>query len=154
MTNNFKRVPKREDIIIIHSPDPRLKWKLGVIEQCVMSPDGECRQVVVRTENTLTTRATAHCYPLELELEDEHDEFLVQQQKVRAQVHAGPLRELKQRMRNEAQRANLAKEDLNTIIDKLKDEEDENENLGSRPRRQAAIVAAQMRQQMIDDNRL
>ena len=54
-------------------------------------------------------------------------------------------------MKNEAQRANLAKEDLNTIIDKL---EDENENLGSCPRRQAAIVAAQMRQQMIDDNRL
>ena len=91
---------------------------------------------------------------MELELEDEHDEFLVQQQKVRAQVHAGPLRELKQRMKNEAQRANLAKEDLNTIIDKLEDEEDENKNLGSRPRCQAAIVAAQMRQQMIDDNRL
>ena len=128
--------------------------EIGVIEQCFISPDGECRQVVVRTENTLTTQATAHCYPLELELEDEHDEFLVQQQKVRAQVHAGPLRELKQRMKNEAQRANLAKEDLNTIIDKLEDEEDENKNLGSRPRRQAAIVAAQMRQQMIDDNRL
>ena len=57
-------------------------------------------------------------------------------------------------MKNEAQRANLAKEDLNNIIDKLEDENDENENLGSRPRRQAAIVAAQMRQQMIDDNRL
>ena len=57
-------------------------------------------------------------------------------------------------MINEAQKTNLAKGDLNTIIDKLEDENDENENLGSRPRRQAAIVAAQMRQQMIDDNRL
>ena len=54
-------------------------------------------------------------------------------------------------MKNEGQRANLEKEDLDTIIDRL---EDENENLSSRPRRQAAIVAAQMRQQMIDDNRL
>ena len=91
---------------------------------------------------------------MELELEDAHDEFLVHQHKVRAQVHAGPLRELNQRKKNEAQRANLAKDDLNTIIDKLEDENDENENLGSRPRRQAAIVAAQMRQQMIDENRL
>ena len=152
MANKFKKIPKRGDIIIIHSPDPRYKWKLGVIEQTIISADGECRQVMVRTENAVTTRATAHCYPLELELEDENDQFLVDQQKERAQVHAGPLKELKQRMRNEAENSNLSKQDLNSIVDKLEDEIKETDIVGLRPRRRAAIVAAQLRQQMIDDN--
>ena len=154
MANNFQRRPKRGDIIIIHSPDPRHKWKLGTIEQLIISADGECRQVIVRTENTVTTRSTAHCYPLELELEDANDEFLAQQQMERAQVHAGPLKELKQKMRKEAKKSNLAKEDLESIMHKLEDENSEAEIVGSRPRRQAAIVAAQMRQQMIEDNAL
>ena len=154
MANNFQRRPKKGDIIIIHSPDPRHKWKLGTIEQLIISADGECRQVIVRTENTVTTRATAHCYPLELELEDANDGFLAQQQKERAQVHAGPLTELKQKMRKEAKRSNLAREDLESILHELEDDDCEAEIVGSRPRRQAAIVAAQMRQQMIEDNAL
>ena len=72
----------------------------------------------------------------------------------RSQVHAGPLKELKQKMRKEAKKSNLAKEDLESIMHKLEDENSEAEIVGSRPRRQAAIVAAQMRQQMIEDNAL
>ena len=57
-------------------------------------------------------------------------------------------------MRNEAKKSNLSREDLKSIIDKLEDVKSEAEIVGLRPRRQAAIVAAQMRQQMIEDNAL
>ena len=57
-------------------------------------------------------------------------------------------------MRNEAKKSNLAREDLESILHELEDDNNEAEIVGSRPRRQAAIVAAQMRQQMIEDNAL
>ena len=56
-------------------------------------------------------------------------------------------------MANEARASNLPEEDIQTMIQKLK-EDLPREDLNRRPRRTAAINAAALRKQMIEDNAL
>ena len=154
MGNSFKAVPKVGDRCLIYSPDePRYVWKVAVVQSKVISKDGECRSCVIKTDNGITTRPTNHLFRLEMDLDDENEAFLRNQQAERSERHAGPLKELKKRMANEARASNLPEEDIQTMIQKLK-EDLPREDLNRRPRRTAAINAAALRKQMIEDNAL
>ena len=154
MGNNFTTRAKVGDVCLIYSEQPRLKWKMAIIMQLIESEDKEHRQAVIKTENGTTTRSLNHLYPLELEIEDLNDKELVNQQLLRARVHQEPLRELKAKMKNTAAKENLPKHDINNIIQKLDEEIDQSQHISHRPRREAAIKAASLRKQMIEENAL
>ena len=152
MGNSFTTRAKVGDVCLIYSDQPRLKWKLAVIMQLIESKDKEHRQAVIRTENGTTTRSLNHLYPLELEVEDLRDQALVSQQLARAKVHEQPLKELRTKMKQTAIQNKQPEEDISNIIDKLDQELDQTQHISHRPRRDAAVKAAMMRQQMIRDN--
>ena len=87
-----------------------------------------------------------------MELDEEHEIFLRTQQVKRSEKHAGPLKELKKRMANEAKKSSLPKEDIEEIVQKFEDQPQVQLNI--RPRRAAAVNAAALRKQMIEDNAL
>ncbi|CAL4152704.1 unnamed protein product [Meganyctiphanes norvegica] len=62
--------PKEGDLVIIHSHDPRLKWRKAVIITPIMSDDGQCRKCLVKTSTGQTIRATKHLHPLEINVEE------------------------------------------------------------------------------------
>ena len=63
-------LPKEGDLVIIHSSDPRLKWRKAIVIKPLLSEDGQIRQCLIRTSTGETTRATKHLYPLEINVED------------------------------------------------------------------------------------
>ena len=152
MGNQFLSKPKVGEICLTYSDLPRLKWKLAIILQLVYSKDGECRQALIKTENGTTTRSLNHLFPMELELEDLRDEFLVIQQTNRAKVHETPLKKLKEKLKFTAVEQNLPQSDIDKIVDKLDQELQESHHRPVRPRREAAVKAAQLRKKMIADN--
>ena len=62
--------PKVGDLVIIHSHDPRLRWRKAIILETIISEDGECRKCRIKTSTGETTRATSHLHPLELSVEN------------------------------------------------------------------------------------
>ena len=66
--------PQCGDLVIIHSHDPRLKWRKAVVVQPIMSDDGQCRKCQIKTSTGLTIRATKHLHPLELVAEAHLDQ--------------------------------------------------------------------------------
>ena len=151
MGNHFKNTPKVGDICLVYDPEvPRSKWKMAIVQSRVISTDGECRSCVIKTENAVTSRPTNFLYKMELQLDDEHEEFLRQQQLNRAQKHAGPLRELRRKMADDAKVTLPPGDDLNIILGKL--ENPVQPTSSARPTRTSAVKAAAMRRQMIQDN--
>ena len=61
--------PKASDMVIMHSHDPRLRWRKAVILEPIISDDGECRKCRIKTSTGQTIRATSHLHPLELSVE-------------------------------------------------------------------------------------
>ncbi|KAH3824897.1 hypothetical protein DPMN_126755 [Dreissena polymorpha] len=49
----------------IHDDGPRLKWKLGDVEQLLPGNDGSVRTVVVRSSQGVSTRPFTRLYPIE-----------------------------------------------------------------------------------------
>ena len=85
----------------------RLRWKKAIIKALIVSQDEQIRSCVIQTENGETTRPVNLLYKLELEIEDYYDAHLGIQQANRAQRHAGPLKELKRKMRADAKKTEL-----------------------------------------------
>ena len=152
MGNQFLTRPKVGQICLVYSDLPRLKWKLAIILQLVQSKDGEYRQALIKTENGTTTRSLNHLFHMELELEDLRDEDLVLQQANRAKVHEAPLRELRDKLKTNAKEQNLPQSEIDKIVGKLDQELQESHHRPARPRREAALKAAQLRKEMIADN--
>ena len=61
--------PKVGDLVIIHSHDPRLKWRKALVLENVVSKDGIIRVCRLRTSTGEITRALKHIYPLEINVE-------------------------------------------------------------------------------------
>ena len=153
MGNQFKTVPKVNDVCLIYDPDiPRLRWKEAVIKALIVSEDKEIRACVIETDTGETTRPVNHLFKLELDIEDHLENNLQVEQSARAQRHAGPIKELKDKVKKAAQDTNMPNPELQQLIQRL--DQPELVNLDRRPRRQAALNAAQQRQQLIRDNAL
>ena len=153
MGNRHKREPKVGDICIIHSDDPRNKWKMAIIMQRVEGSDGLCRECVIKTKNGVTTRSALHLYPLELTAEDYLDADKVEQQTQRALNHTVELRELEQKLAKAARDSNMIDTNLEQVLDKLDlEDHDRTEKAHEKPRRKAALKAMELNQQMIRDN--
>ena len=56
-------------MVIIHSHDPRLKWRKALVLENVVSKDGIIRVCRLRTSTGEITRALKHIYPLEINVE-------------------------------------------------------------------------------------
>ena len=61
--------PKVGDLVIVHSHDPRLKWRKAIILENIPSEDGEIRKCRIKTSTGQTIRAVKHLYPLEINVE-------------------------------------------------------------------------------------
>ena len=134
--------------------EPRIRWKLAIIESKVISKDGQCRSCIIKTGNTTTSRPVNHLYRLELDLEELYDKTLVDQQKGRAQAHAPEMKRLKDRITLEATKSDLPEQDINEILEKINEVPEDQDMSERRPRRTAAIRASKARQQLIQDNAL
>ena len=66
--------PKVGDLVIMHSHDPRLRWRKAIILEPIISEDGECRKCLIKTSTGQTIRATSHLHPLELSAESFRDQ--------------------------------------------------------------------------------
>ena len=66
-------IPKAGDVVIIHSHDPRLRWKKAIVIKPIISDDGECRRCIIKTSTGIRERATNHLHPLELTAETYRD---------------------------------------------------------------------------------
>lgn len=54
------------DVVLIHNENPRINWKMAVVESLVTGNDGMVRSAIIRTKNGVTNRPVAKLYPLEL----------------------------------------------------------------------------------------
>jgi len=61
--------PKVGDLVIIHSHDPRLKWRKALVLENILSDDGKVRVCRLRTSTGEMRRAINHIYPLEINVE-------------------------------------------------------------------------------------
>ena len=67
--------PQIGDLVIIHSHDPRLKWRKAIVLEKIPSEDGLVRKYKLRTSTGEMVRATKHIYPLEINVEKFTDEI-------------------------------------------------------------------------------
>ena len=65
--------PKVGDLVIVHSHDPRLKWRKAIILENIPSEDGLIRKCRIKTSTGQTIRALKHLYPLEINVETHID---------------------------------------------------------------------------------
>ena len=68
-------LPKAGDLVILHSLDPRLRWRKAIILEVFPSNDGELRKCLVKTSTGQSVRATKDLYPLELSTEIYIDQY-------------------------------------------------------------------------------
>jgi len=61
--------PKVGDLVIIHSHDPRLKWRKAIVLETLCSGDGKIRKCRLKTSTGQMIRALKHIYPLEINVE-------------------------------------------------------------------------------------
>ena len=71
--------PKVGDLVIVHSHDPRLKWRKAIILENIPSEDGLVRKCRIKTSTGQTIRALKHLYPLEINVETHIDHIKEQQ---------------------------------------------------------------------------
>ena len=62
--------PKEGDLVIMHSHDPRIRWRKAIVIQPIASDDGSIRKCLVKTSTGQTIRAINHLFPLEINVED------------------------------------------------------------------------------------
>ena len=67
--------PQVGDLVIIHSEDPRLKWRKAIVLEKIPSEDGLIRKCRLKTSTGQMVRATKHIYPLEINVEKFIDEI-------------------------------------------------------------------------------
>ena len=67
--NSKSLTPKVGDLVIVHSHDPRLKWRKAIILENIPSEDGQIRKCKIKTSTGQTIRAVKHLYPLEINVE-------------------------------------------------------------------------------------
>ena len=67
--------PQVGDLVIIHSHDPRLKWRKAIVLEKIPSEDGLVRKCKLKTSTGQMVRATKHIYPLEINVEKFVDEI-------------------------------------------------------------------------------
>ena len=67
-------IPKAGDVVIMHSHDPRLRWRKAIVIKPIISDDGECRRCIIKTSTGIRERATNHLHPLELTAETFRDQ--------------------------------------------------------------------------------
>ena len=70
MTGNNVQTARVGDVVHIHDDSPRIRWRLGVIEQLNKGADGLVRSVQLRTSTGMTNRYIAKLYPLEITAAD------------------------------------------------------------------------------------
>ena len=61
--------PQVGDLVIIHSHDPRLKWRKAIVLENMESADGQIRKCKLKTSTGQMIRALKHLYPLEINVE-------------------------------------------------------------------------------------
>ena len=70
-TGQYRRQINVGDIVVIHDDkQPRLNWKLAIVEGLIEGHDGLVRAANVRTNNHVTSRPIPKLYPLEISLSD------------------------------------------------------------------------------------
>ncbi|XP_074645841.1 uncharacterized protein LOC141902099 [Tubulanus polymorphus] len=74
-SGNNQEIVKIGDIVQIHADNPRLTWRLGIIEKLNRGNDNCVRSAVVRTAKGRTSRPINKLYPLEIN----HQEFAKQE---------------------------------------------------------------------------
>ena len=67
-------IPKAGDVVIMHSHDPRLRWRKAIVLKPIISDDGECRRCLIKTSTGERERATSQLHPLELTAETYRDQ--------------------------------------------------------------------------------
>ena len=65
-TGNNDQSVRVGDVVLIHSDNPRLLWRMAVIESLIRGKDGLVRAVNLRTSKGKTNRPITKLYPLEL----------------------------------------------------------------------------------------
>ena len=71
---NVTRLPKLNDVVLVHDNSPRLSWKIARVVELLKSSDDVCRAAVIRMcgSGKLLKRAIRCLYPLEEGTTDEH----------------------------------------------------------------------------------
>ena len=66
------QIIKKGHVVVVHDDQPRLTWKLAVVEDLIVGNDGLVRASHIRTANHHTSRPIIKLYPLEVtsEVED------------------------------------------------------------------------------------
>ena len=73
LSKNSGLTPKEGDLVIMHSSDPRIRWRKAIVIEPIASDDGAVRKCLVKTSTGQTIRAIKHLYPLEINVEDHID---------------------------------------------------------------------------------
>ena len=73
-SKNSGLTPKEGDLVIMHSSDPRIRWRKAIVIEPIASGDGAIRKCLVKTSTGQTIRAIKHLYPLEINVEDHIDQ--------------------------------------------------------------------------------
>ena len=73
LSKNSGLTPKEGDLVIMHSSDPRIRWRKAIVIEPIASDDGVVRMCLVKTSTGQTIRAIKHLYPLEINVEDHID---------------------------------------------------------------------------------
>ena len=68
--NKYKKIPKKGDVCIVWSKDPRRKWKKAIILEVIPSADGAIRECKIKMDTVVTTRPVNQLYSLEITAEE------------------------------------------------------------------------------------
>lgn len=62
-TGNNNQSVKIGDVVLIHNENPRIQWRMAVIESLITGADGLVRAASIRTSNGRTNRPITKLYP-------------------------------------------------------------------------------------------
>ena len=65
-TGNNDQSVRVGDVVLVQSDNPRVQWRMAVIESLIKGSDGLARAVNIRTSNGRTNRPITKLYPLEI----------------------------------------------------------------------------------------
>ncbi len=65
-TGNNNQSVKVGDVVLIHNYNPRIQWRMAVVESLITGADGLVHAVNIRTSNGRTNRLITKLYPLEV----------------------------------------------------------------------------------------
>ena len=79
--SNRQRI-KQGDVVLIHDDGPRIRWRLGVVDNLITGSDGFVRAANVRTSTNVTNRPITRLYPLEVSVPTELETALLESQTI------------------------------------------------------------------------